>query len=183
MTADLEKIASVAALLRKRAAFFSETDPATLDKDDFGMISNYLRGLADALDHAAVGDVKKTLWIGVAAFLLYVGGFIGICLLFNQYNPLEAKYYAKLSKEIFADEANTLFYAKCLQAGVALIAGLFIFFVSFFMAVVVCSLVKAIKSAWMNSAIEAGVTLLVMGVLFFYYYKLVYVTDLAKKFL
>jgi len=183
MAADLEKIASVADLLRKRATFFEETDPASVDKEDFGMIANYLQGLADALDHALIGDAKKKIWLGVAAFFLYVGGFIGICLLFNQYNPLEAKYYAKLAKEIFADEANNVFYAKCLQAGVALIAGLFIFFVSFFLAVVVCSIVKAIKSSWMNTLIEASATLLAMGILFYYYYNIVYITDLAKKFL
>lgn len=183
MTTDLEKIATVATLLRKRAGFFLETDPASVDKEDFGLIGNYLNGLADALDHALVGDTKKNMWLAVAAFFLYVGGFIGICLLLNQFNPFEVKYFTKLAKEIFADEANNAFYAKCLQAGVSLVAGLFVFFVSFFIAVVFCSIVKAIRSSWMNAMIEAIATLAIMSTLFYFYYKFVFIAELAKKFL
>ncbi len=178
---DVEKLQEVAAKLRKRADFFLENDPESLSKDDFSVISSYLNGLADTLEGMG-GARKKVLWRNVTAVVLYLLAFVGSCWLFYHFSPYEGKYYAKLAKEVAGTEQEVTAYATVIQAGIGVFCGLFVFFVSVFVSIILCGFVRLFTRR-IDILVEAAVTLLLAGGSFLAYYQYVLKTGLLNGLL
>lgn len=179
---ELEKIKDVATALRGRAAYFYKNSPEKLSKEDFGTIGSYLEAMADTLDKAVRGDKRKSFWFGFASFLLYLLLFAGLGWFFYQYSPYEDRYYLKLAKEIFS-ESDAPGYVFYIRGGIAGFCALFLFFVSVFVSIVFCGVLKLALPKLINALVEAALSIVLAGIGCYFYHEYVFTTGLAKTFL
>ncbi len=179
---DYARIQDVSAALRKRAFFFKESEPTDLSPEDFQTIGDYLQNLADTLDASIKHKDDKSVLRGLVSFVFYIALMGGLCYFFYQYSPYEDRYYLKLAKEVFS-EANADNYVFYIRSGIAVFCALFVFFISVFISIIACGIVKLMIPRFVNAITEAVVSILLSGVCFYLYYEHIFTTGLAKSFL